>query len=126
MKRSRWLTMVVAGLLAVACNSRSPSYEILKGKWERPDGGYVIAITNVTATGGLGVGYFNPQPIHVGRAQATRESGQLQVIIELQDVNYPGSTYKLTFDPVSDQLKGTYYQAVTKETYPIYFTRLKS
>ncbi|MCG3149088.1 MAG: hypothetical protein PCFJNLEI_02547 [Verrucomicrobiae bacterium] len=123
MSRIHWLALVV--LLGVGCNSRSSSYEVLKGQWERPDGGYVIAITNVTATGALGAGYFNPKPIHVGRAQATREAGQLQVLIELQDVNYPGSTYKLTFDQAADQLKGTYYQAVAKQTYPIYFTRLK-
>jgi hypothetical protein len=117
--------MVTAGLLAVGCNSRSPSYEVLKGKWQRPDGGYVIAITNVTDAGALGVGYFNPHPIHVGRAQASRDNGTLQVLIELQDENYPGSTYRLTFDPAADQLKGTYYQAVAKETYSIYFVRLK-
>jgi hypothetical protein len=116
---------MVVGWLVGGCDKGSPGYEILKGKWERPDGGYVIAITNVTDTGALAVGYFNPKPIHVGQAHAVREAGQLQVVIELQDVNYPGSTYKLTLDPATDQLKGAYYQAVAKETYPVYFVRLK-
>ena len=124
MKRN-WFVVVAAGLLACGCTGQSPGYDALQGKWERPDGGYVMAITNVTDTGALSVGYFNPQPIHVGQAHAARESGKLQVMIELQDVNYPGSTYKLTFDPADDQLKGTYYQAVAKETYQVFFVRLK-
>jgi hypothetical protein len=35
-----------------------------------------------------------------------------QVVVELRDVNYPGSTYTLTYDPGTDRLTGTYYQAV--------------
>jgi len=38
------------------------------------------------------------------------------VFIELRDVNYPGSTYSLTYEPASDQLKGIYYQAVDTAT----------
>lgn len=33
--------------------------------------------------------------------------------------------HKLIYDPEADRLKGTYYQAVARETYEIYFERLK-
>jgi hypothetical protein len=49
----------------------------------------------------------------------------LRVFIELQDVNYPGSTYQLTYDPAADRLTGTYYQAMLKESYEVDFVRLK-
>ncbi len=34
-----------------------------------------------------------------------------------------GSTYDLTYDPASDRLRGTYYQAVAKQKFDVYFTR---
>ena len=49
----------------------------------------------------------------------------MKVFIELRDVNYPGSTYTLTYDPASDQLKGVYYQAVEKQRFPVAFVRMK-
>jgi uncharacterized protein (DUF2147 family) len=117
---------IAAALLFQACAKPAASFDALAGRWERPDGGYVLEIKSVTADGAMDAAYFNPRPIHVGQARAVSESQQLHVLIELQDVNYPGSTYKLTFDPATDQLKGTYYQAVIKQTYPVFFVRLKS
>lgn len=125
MRTGHGFAVVAALLVTCGCSGRAPQYETLKGNWERPDGGYVLSITNVTDTGIVDAAYFNPQPIHVGKATASRESGRLQVMIELQDVNYPGSTYKLVYDAATDRLAGTYYQAVAKETYNIHFTRLK-
>lgn len=101
------------------------AYDLLQGKWQRPDGGYVLELASVSDTGALNASYFNPQPIRVGKAQASRADGKLQVTVELQDVNYPGSTYRLTYDPANDRLQGTYYQAVARETYEIFFERLK-
>ena len=49
----------------------------------------------------------------------------MKVFIELRDVNYPGSTYTLTYDPASDQLKGVYYQAVEKQRFPVAYVRMK-
>jgi hypothetical protein len=49
----------------------------------------------------------------------------LRVFIELRDVNYPGSTYQLTWDAEADRLKGTYYQAALRESYDVEFARLK-
>jgi len=78
-----------------------------------------------TANGSLAAGYFNPQSIHVAQAEASREGGVMKVFIELRDVNYPGSTYTLTYDPASDQLKGVYYQAVEKQRFPVAYVRMK-
>ena len=78
-----------------------------------------------TANGSMAAGYFNPKSIHVAQAEASREGGVMKVFIELRDVNYPGSTYTLTYDPASAQLKGVYYQAVEKQRFPVAFVQMK-
>jgi len=45
--------------------------------------------------------------------------------VELRDANYPGSTYNLLYDPMSDRLKGTYFQAVERLSFDIEFMRAK-
>jgi hypothetical protein len=101
------------------------TYQMLKGRWQRNDGGYVIDIRSVEPGGKLTAGYFNPRPINVAKAEASRDGETVRVFIELRDVNYPGSTYTLTFDPAADRLSGTYFQAIERVTYDVYFTRLK-
>lgn len=103
----------------------NPELEKLKGKWERPDGGYILEIRSVDADGKLDAGYFNPSPIKVARAMAYREGGETKIFVELQDVNYPGCTYKLVLDAKNDQLFGQYYQATMQQTYDVAFARLK-
>lgn len=100
-------------------------FETLKGKWERPDGGYVLEIRTADATGKLDAGYFNPSPIKVSQARASRVGTDLKVFVELRDENYPGCTYKLTYDAKNDQLFGQYFQASMQETYDVAFARLK-
>lgn len=99
------------------------AYSALTGKWARSDGDYMIAITSVAEDGAMNASYFNPDPIHVGKAQASRADGGIKVVIVLQDANYPGSTYTLAYDVKTDRLVGTYYQAVAKETYEVFFVR---
>jgi hypothetical protein len=100
-------------------------FDVLKGRWVRPDGGYVIQIRNVDGTGKIDAGYLNPRPINVSKAQATKESGKIKVFVELSDVGYPGSTYTLTYDAKQDVLVGVYHQAVMKQDFDVYFTRIK-
>ncbi len=69
--------------------------------------------------------YFNPRPINVSQATVGRKEGVITLFVELRDVNYPGSTYTLVFDPAADRLKGTYFQAVMKQTYEVEFVRAK-
>ena len=98
-------------------------YGRLEGKWLRPDGGYVLELRDVKSEGTLKAAYFNPRPINVGKAEWRSMEDRIQVFVELQDVNYPGSTYMLVYDPEHDRLIGYYYQAVTKGTFEVVFVR---
>jgi len=100
-------------------------FDMLKGRWLRPDGGYIIQIRAIEGSGKIDAGYFNPRPINVSKAQATKESGKIKVFVELTDVGYPGSTYTLTYDPKEDVLRGIYFQAALKQSFDVYFTRMK-
>jgi cytoskeletal protein RodZ len=95
----------------------------LKGKWLRPDGGYVLEIKTVTDSGKLEASYANPRPIHVAKAEASLADTAVKVFIELRDVNYPGCTYDLTYDPPSDSLQGIYYQAALQQQFEVVFVR---
>jgi hypothetical protein len=108
-----------------AGTAAKPGFQKLVGKWQRPDGGYVIEIKSVDADGKLDAAYFNPNPIHVARTQAAIDGTVLKVFIELRDVNYPGSTYTLAYEPDGDQLKGIYYQAVEQQSFEVNFVRMK-
>jgi hypothetical protein len=108
-----------------AATAKAPrGLEKLKGRWLRDSGGYVIEIRGVGPGGKLDAAYFNPNPIRVGKAEASAPGGVPQVVVELRDVNYPGSTYTLSYDAKTDRLVGRYYQAVARETFPVYFMRM--
>lgn len=100
-------------------------FQKLLGRWERPDGGYVLEIRAVDGSGQLEAGYFNPAPIRVERAAAVLEAGQAKVLVVLRDTGYPGCTYTLSYDAVADQLFGQYFQATQQQTYDVTFARLK-
>jgi len=101
------------------------SYEKLPGKWLRPDGGYILEIRSVAPDGKMDARYFNPRPINVAKAEASQEGASVKVFIELRDVNYPGSTYTLTYDSTNDRLYGIYFQAALRERFEVSFGRLK-
>jgi len=102
------------------------AYAMLTGRWLRPDGGYIVEIRGVDAAGNMDVAYFNPKSIHIAQAHAALANSVTRVFIELRDVNYPGSTYYLIYDPETDRLSGTYFAAATGETFDVFFVRLKS
>jgi hypothetical protein len=91
----------------------------------RPDGGYVLQLRNVESSGELKASYYNPKSINVGTSNWKADDGNLTVFVELRDINYQGSTYTLKYDPVSDTLKGPYFQAPTGRTYEVEFLRTK-
>ena len=97
----------------------------LSGRWVRPDGGYVINIRSVDASGKLDASYANPNPLPFARADATHEGKTIKLFFELRAGGYNGSTYTLTYEPASDTLKGVYFQAVAQQKFDIYFTRTK-
>jgi hypothetical protein len=102
-----------------------PVFQRLKGRWLRPDGGYVIDVKSVDESGRMDASYFNPRSIHVAQAQASQEGATTKVFIELRDVNYPGSTYNLIYDPQTDRLAGIYYQAALQQSFDVFFVRIE-
>ena len=104
--------------------AESRDFQRLVGKWYRPDGGYVIEIRRVDAEGRIEAAYFNPRPIHVSRAEASRKDGRTQVFIELRDQGYPGSTYSLDYDLRLDVLRGQYLQAAMGRVFEVAFSRM--
>jgi hypothetical protein len=97
----------------------------LVGNWIRTDAGYRINIIKINDDGTLVAQYFNPQPINVGKASWEESYGNLKLTIELRDVNYPGSTYRLSYLHDKDMLAGEYYQAVEGLTFYVEFMRSK-
>lgn len=101
----------------------SAGLNVLQGSWVRPDGGYTIAIKRVAADGQLEAMYFNPNALPFSKAQASLDGQGIRVALELRAGGYNGSTYELIYDPASDRLKGTYYQAVAQQRFEIFFVR---
>ena len=131
-RRAALIAVAVVLVLAVAAGaffflrgSAGRGFAPLTGRWFRLDGGYVLEIRGVDAVGKMDASYLNPRPIHVAKAQATREGSTLKAFVELQAYGYPGSTYTLTYDPAGDQLCGVYYQAVLQQRFDVCFVRTK-
>jgi len=101
------------------------SFDTLKGRWLRPDGGYVLEIRSIDSKGKIEAAYFNPKSINIAKADASQDGPTLKVFVELRAPNYPGSTYTLSYDQEHDQLRGIYFQAVQQQSFNVYFVRMK-
>ena len=99
--------------------------EALKGRWIRPDGGYILEIKQVAADGKIEAAYFNPNPIHVSRAEAAREGQVTRMFVELRDTGYPGATYSMAYDPGTQTLKGVYFQPALQQSFDVVFFRMQ-
>jgi hypothetical protein len=97
----------------------------LAGRWLRPDGGYVLELSDIRPKGLVKAAYFNPRPINVSGAEWQRQEGRLGLFVELRDVNYPGSTYTLVYEGEKDRLVGIYYQALLRQRFNVEFVRVK-
>jgi hypothetical protein len=132
-RRSRWwivITMLLAaGVAYWLCNqdaaASGPNPSDLTGRWLRADGGYVLELSDPTPKGQLRATYLNPRPINVYRAEWKLKDGLLRVFIELRDVNYPGSTYTLNYNPTTDKLTGIYFQAALRQQFEVEFERIR-
>lgn len=100
------------------------AFQKVQGRWQRTDGGYIIDIRSVDAAGKMRAAYYNPRPINVAKAEASLDGGLVKIVLELRDVNYPGSIYTLTYDKAADRLTGSYFQAVERATFEVFFTRM--
>lgn len=134
----RTITVVMACALVSAAQSQTPpsipestpptapakvSAQVMRGTWVRPDGGYRIVIEGVGPDGKLDATYFNPTRLPFAKAQVSQDGATFRVILELQAGGYAGSTYDLLYEPLTDRLKGTFYQAVAKQKFDVYFVR---
>ena len=86
---------------AATAVTATAGFQPLRGRWLRPDGGYILDIRDVDASGKIEAVYLNPRPIHVARAEATGDGATLQVFVELRAPGYPGSTYTLRYEPTA-------------------------
>src|SRR4029453_9079347 len=110
---------------AATAVTATAGFRSLRGRWLRPDGGYILDIRDVDASGTIDAVYLNPRPIHFARAEATGDGATLQVFVELRAPGYPGSTYTLRYEPQRDQLEGIYFQAALQERFAVVFVRMK-
>ena len=105
--------------------SKAVDKNLLIGDWVRTDAQYLIRISKLNDDGTMTAQYFNPNPINVGSANWEESYGNLKTIVEMRDVNYPGSKYTLSYLSDRDMLAGEYYQAVEGLTYYVEFMRRK-
>jgi hypothetical protein len=108
--------------LSDAQTRRSPDMLALQGRWIRTDSPYVIELRNAE-DGSFQAAYFNPKQIHVGKTEVAEKDGFLLIMIELQDVNYPGSTYALRYNRAQDVLQGIYFHPASQQSYEVSFVR---
>ena len=95
------------------------AFATLPGRWVRPDGGYVINIKRVDASGKLDAAYANPNPLPFATAEAARDGKTIKLFFEIRAGGYNGSTYTLAYDPVAAVRKGVYYQAVAQQKFDV-------
>jgi len=123
--------LIVIGLLTLflaavpAMVFAADDFQPLVGRWQRTDGGYIIEIRSIGTDGTIKAGYFNPRPINVEKAQASKDKDHIKVEITLRDVGYPGSAYTLIYAPDKDTLIGYYYHAVSRQYFDVLFVRMK-
>ncbi len=53
-----------------------PDFGTLKGRWVRTDGGYILSVKDVDPDGKMDAAYYNPRPVNISKAQATREGDE--------------------------------------------------
>ena len=101
------------------------AFQTLRGRWLRPDGGYVLLIREATAEGVVTAEYLSPAgPVQVTRAEAKRQGDSIQVHVVLYGSGYQGNNYTLTYDPDRDELHGV-YDPIIQDTFPVTFIREK-
>ena len=106
-------------------NAAPAEVQKMIGRWLRSDGTYALEIRGADRSGVVQAGYYNPKSINVSRAIWMRGPDGFQVIVELNDVGYPGATYVLSHDTAEDRLVGKYNQPQMGQTFDVDFVRQK-
>ena len=102
-----------------------PDMLAVQGRWIRSDAPYVIELGSAK-NGELQATYYNPRPINVAATKCSEQNGSLRVLIQLQDVNYNGSIYYLTYDRSPDSLQGIFLHAASRKSFEVNFVRQNS
>lgn len=127
-----WLAACVALVMGFACAcSRSATTrdrhddgrDPFLGTWRRMDGEYVLRV-NASANG-VWAEYFNPRPINVSRVELRPVGADRELIVELRDAGYPGSTYTLRCYAASNTLEGVYFHSGLKQSFNVVFVRIE-
>ena len=129
---NRWpiLTIVTLALLlttggngqAQKTGHITPDMLAMQGRWVRIDAPYVIELKQ-NKNNTLQATYFNRRLIHVEKTEMAKKNGLQYIMIELQDVNYQGSIYLLSYDRVQDALHGIYIHGASGQRYQVSFSR---
>lgn len=129
---NRWSIVICCFLTLLCVDARvssagksgllTPDILSIQGRWVRSDAPYVIELTQ-GKDGQLQSTYFNRKLIHVEKTETTQKNGLLYVMILLQDVNYQGSAYLLSYDRTKDALNGIYFHAASKKRFEVDFVR---
>jgi hypothetical protein len=103
----------------------TPDTLAIQGRWVRTDAPYVIELRQGKGNT-LQATYFNRRFIHVEKTEIVIENGLQYIMIELQDVNYQGSVYLLSYDRNQDALQGIYIHGASGQRYQVSFSRQPS
>lgn len=112
-----------AGSTAKAATPPPEAVGKVLGRWLRSDGGYVLELKGADISGVMQAAYFNPKPINVSRAIWMQGAAGFQIVVELNDVGYPGATYVLSHQASSDRLIGQYNQPAMQQSFDVEFVR---
>ena len=106
-----------------------PAKRCLLLRSSRADGSGPKAVTSSRSGAWKPAGkWMRPILIHARstwpKRRRSKDGEDLKVFVELRDVNYPGSTYTLTYQPATDRLAGTYFHALSGQNMDVEFSRL--
>jgi len=128
----RWLVWAMGVLMVVVMvhgssqaqetGYYSPDMLAMQGRWVRTDAPYIIELRQGKSKK-LQATYFNPGYINVEKTEIAEQNGLQYVMIRLQDVNYQGSMYLLSYNREGDTLDGVYIHGASGQRYQVGFTR---
>ncbi len=128
----RWLVWAMGVLMAVVMvhgasqaqetGYYSPDMLAMQGRWVRTDAPYIIELRQGKSKK-LQATYFNRRYINVEKTETAEQNGLHYVMIRLQDVNYQGSMYLLSYNREGDTIDGVYIHGASGQRYQVIFTR---
>ena len=120
---NNWLLGFGLAYFFLTFPAHAEDYSVFNGEWVRPDGGYLLRVSNASEDGSVDAAYFNPKSIHVAEADVSMWKGLKKLFLKLKDKGYPGSTYTLYYFKEKDALAGFYFQAQSGQTFEVVFVR---